>query len=114
MFEQPSLLENVSVWDAKAAREAAEDGMQTAAEHKASLLKHARKVAREVAIRKGEISMDDVARELQGQGVSIFALGNAAGSVFRGDEWEFCNRMVKSERAHSHGNLLRVWRLRGE
>ena len=38
-------------------------------------------------------------------------LGNAAGSVFKGPEWECCG-WVKSKRVSSHSRMIRVWKLK--
>lgn len=100
-----------TIFDAIATEEAKEQGMSQAAENKASLLKYARRLAEEEAAKKGEISMDDVALALHEKGISVFALGNTAGSVFKGKQWE-CTGTRKSIRVHSHGNLLRTWKLK--
>ncbi len=39
-------------------------------------------------------------------------LGNAAGSVFKTDDWEFTGRWVPSQRPEAHGRFIRVWRLK--
>lgn len=106
-----TIVKNQPLFDAIAAEEAKQSGMKQAAENKPALLKYARRLAEEEAARLGDITMDDVARALQDKGISIFALGNTAGSVFRGKQWE-CVGTRKSIRIHSHGNLLRVWRLK--
>lgn len=99
------------LFDLAAGNEAKDAGMQQAAENKKSLLAHARKLAVKVAEQKGEISADDVAQALHDEGISVFALGNAMGSLFKGGQFEWTGRFTKSERVHSHGNLLRIWRL---
>jgi hypothetical protein len=38
-------------------------------------------------------------------------LGNAAGSIFRGVEWE-CVGWKQSERKTNHARAIRIWRLR--
>lgn len=99
------------LFDLSASLAARDKGMQQAADNNASLLKFARKLAVEIAEKKGTVTMDDIAFALHSRGISIFALGNAAGSVFRGKQWQFTGQLVKSVREHSHGNLLRCWRL---
>jgi len=98
-------------FDAAESQRHAEQGMLFAAENNAALLTLAREIARSIARRKGEVTADDVQMELHNRGYSLKALGNAAGSLFRGREWVFTGRMVKSARIHAHSNLLRVWRL---
>lgn len=90
-----------------------EAGMEQAAENKASLLAFARGLAVEIAEAREsrECTADDVQAALQGHGISVRALGNAAGSLFRGGRWEWTGRWVTSSRPHAHCNLIRVWRL---
>ena len=102
----------MTLFDHAAACEARDAGMAQAAEGKRSLLRFARGLAVELAERQGEVTADDVQRALAAHGVSVRALGNAAGSLFVGAEWEWTGKFRKSERVHSHQNLLRVWRLR--
>jgi hypothetical protein len=52
------------------------------------------------------------AKRLVEKGVSVFALGNAAGSLFKGKQWQWTGRYRKSERVHAHSNPLKVWRLK--
>lgn len=101
------------LFDAAASAQAKEAGMLQAATNKASLLEHARGRARAIARSRAnrEVTADDVARALEADGISVFALGNAAGSLFRGAEWEWTGRWQPSERVHAHRNPLRVWRL---
>ncbi len=86
--------------------------MLFAANNNATLLEEAREIARTIARRVGEVTADDVQMELQRRGYSIKALGNAAGSIFRGREWHWTGRLVKSARIHAHANMLRVWSLK--
>lgn len=99
------------LFDAVAGQIARVAGMAQAAENKKSLLAHARKIAVRLA-RTRPITADDVQRELQAQGISVHALGNASGSIFRGKEWEWTGRYIKSSRVHAHANELKEWRLK--
>lgn len=101
-----------NLWSSEAAEAARLEGMDIAAANKASLLEHARKVAEAIGRRKAAVSADDVAEALECEGISIFALGNAMGSCFRGGKWQWTGRFVKSRRTHAKGNLLRVWTLK--
>lgn len=85
-------------------------GMARAASAKNKELAYARQVARCMAENRGEITADDVAQALGEERHA--ALGNACGSIFVGDEWEFTGRLVKSKRTKANANLLRVWRLK--
>lgn len=72
------------LFDAIAAREAAESGMQKAADNKASLLAFAKSVAERLGRAKGTVTADDVQHELKAaHNISEHALGNAAGSLFK-------------------------------
>lgn len=104
------------VWSAAASDAGKRAGMTQAADNHASLLAFARGVAVEIAVRRfsHEVTADDVARELEARGISVFALGNAAGSLFKGGGWAWTGRFMASERVHAHRNLLRVWRWVGE
>lgn len=106
-------MSGLPLFDYAASVAAKEAGMHQAAANKASLLAVARQVAIEVAQRKGTVNMDDVQFELHRRGISIRALGNAAGSVFTDKtRWQFTGEYVKSSRVHAHGNLIRCWRLK--
>lgn len=91
-----------------------ERGMNRAAQNNRPILKVAKDVAIEIAESRGDrrCSMDDVQARLKQMGYSDRALGNAAGSVFRGGEWEFTGTRIKSVRPHAHANEIKVWRLK--
>lgn len=101
------------LFDLAESLEAKERGMIQAANNKKSLLEFARKGARKIA--RGRLSRectaDDVQQYLVDNNISVHALGSAAGSLFKGKEWIPTDRMVKSTRVHSHGRLIRVWKL---
>jgi hypothetical protein len=73
-----------------------------------------RELARRLALERKdrEVTADDVQLQLQGLGFGPGALGNAAGSLFVGPEWQFTGLWRKSERASNHAHQNRVWRLR--
>jgi hypothetical protein len=98
-----------TVFDAIAAREAAEAGMDLAATNNRPLLIIARQLAVEIGRRKGRVTADDVQAALIDRGYPESSLGNAAGSVFRGGQWRWNGETVKSTRVASHGRLIRVW-----
>lgn len=100
------------LFDRSASFAAAEAGIAQASENKASLLRHAKRLAVEIAERQGVVTADDVAFALKAQQISINALGNAAGGLFKGGQFEWTGRFVKSTRVASHGNLLREWSLK--
>lgn len=88
-------------------------GIDRAASANAEILSVARRIARELAEQRGEITADDVQAELVRLGYGEHSLGNAAGALFRGSEWEWTGRRRKSRRVHAHANELKCWRLKG-
>jgi hypothetical protein len=107
-------MEQLNIFDHAASVAAKDRGIQQAADHKKSLLEFARKEAVELARAMGEITADDVQRRLVEKGISVRALGSAAGALFRGGQWQWTGRFKKSERAHSHSNLIRIWVWKGD
>ena len=70
------------------------------------------RLAKRVAAMLGEtgyITIEDVRNWFAEQGMK-WTLGNAAGSVFDGSEWESCG-FAAAKREESHGRIIRVWRL---
>lgn len=85
------------------------EGMRRAAESKESQLGYARYLAVDLARDNGGLCHADmVAAALEAEGRP--SLGNAAGSLFSGDQWTWTGEFVKSQRPHAHSNLLRLWR----
>lgn len=106
MNAQPAL------FDALASEQAKQAGIDQAASNKTSLLPFARTLAVEIAQGRPDhtCTADDVVRALTEQHhISPHALGNAAGALFRGPDWIWDGRFVRSERAYAHANLIRVW-----
>lgn len=92
------------------------EGMKQAADNSASL-EFAREVAREIATKHRSdaglscATADDVGAELERRGYSG-NLGPAAGSLFKGKEWEFTGQRIRSARKSNHARELKVWRLK--
>ncbi len=85
-------------------------GIGVAAENRSEILHRAKIIAREIALSRAsrECDSDDVARRLtKGERK---ALGNAAGAIFRGDDWRFV-RYKTCERINAHARTIRVWKL---
>jgi hypothetical protein len=85
-------------------------GMGRAADVQYELLQIAREIAVEVAVKRGEVTTDDVGRELKRRGLPD-CLGHAAGSIFKTKEFVWSGRFKKSARISNHSRLLRVWEL---
>ena len=91
------------------------EGMARAAESKRELLAVARKLARDIALsREDRTCHADLVAEAMVQAGITETLGNAAGSLFKTDDWKFTGQFTESTRPQSHRNLLRVWRLRDD
>ncbi len=101
----------MSIFDLPTGIELANKGIALAADNKGELVTRGREIALRIAATRGEVTADDVQYELAKEGVSVKALGNAAGAIFRDRRFKFTGRMAKSTRIHAHGNLLRVWEL---
>ena len=88
-----------------------EEGMAKAAAAKPELLAKAQDCARRIARIRGTVTSDDVAAMMANGGFDYAELGNAAGSVFRGN-FEWTGQVIKSHRPTTHGRAIRVWRLK--
>jgi hypothetical protein len=100
------------LFDAIAAREAAEQGIATAEINKRTLLDEARGIAVELGREKRFVTADDVVRRYSFRHPHD-PLGNAAGGIFKGKEWRDTGRRVRSKRVNSHARELRVWEFIG-
>jgi hypothetical protein len=104
-------MKQTNLFDGDRADRLKREGMEQAEDNAQSSLKLARMVARQIATRKGVVNADDVGRVLQ-RDYNLHTLGPAAGSLFRGKEWEFTGNWVKSKRVTNHSRMLREWRLK--
>lgn len=79
-----------------------------------ALLYECRQILRRVARRRCDrsVTADDAQHVITSMGYQASDLGPAAGSLFRGGEWEFTGNWKKSKRPTNHSSDLRVWRLR--
>ena len=77
------------------------------------LLEFARQLARVCALTHpdGLCTVDDVYDALVRLGHASGALGNTAGSIFRGGEWELTRLRLRSRRRSSRGREIKVWHL---
>lgn len=98
-----------SLFDRKTSLALKDKGMQQAADARVDELAYARAVARDIA-RYGDSTCDadQVQQVLAKYDID---LGNAAGSLFKTDEWVWTGQFRQSARVKNHGRLLRVWRL---
>lgn len=99
------------LFDAAASEARKLRGMETAAAARETDLDKARAIAREIASRHGTVNADEVGQMLFTKH-GIKTLGPAAGSLFKGGEFEMTGDYVKSTRKKNHSRLLAVWRLK--
>ena len=103
------------LFDLAGGESAKEAGRLTAAKCRDSLLALARDAVRKVALSRSNrhATSDDAFAVLADMGKDASELGNAAGSLFRGTEWESTGTWAASRRKLNHARMVRVWRLRG-
>ena len=90
-------------------------GKSASPSHRKALLGIARDIAVNYAIRNyGFCTADDVARLMQEKGYNYSDLGNAAGSIFKGNDWNFTGQYVKSNKVSAHRRDIKVWELKEE
>lgn len=82
-----------------------QQGMEEAAVKRAVLLDQAREHARRVAGTKGTVTADDIDKSVRE------ALGPAAGSIFKGGDFQFTGQRVTSKLPSNHARELKVWQL---
>ena len=104
----------MDLFDLAEAKRLKEEGMASAAANKHDLLKHARHVAKQIAMLRDSrtVTADDVSRAFAREGITD-SLGNAAGSIFRGSDWEFTGERINSQRKTNHSREIKVWRYVG-
>jgi hypothetical protein len=104
-----------SLFDPVESAQAKTEGMALAERNKQGVLILARQLACVIARSKEsrECHADEVGKAMQEKGINPNELGAAAGSIFKGDAWEFTGKRVRSERVSNHSRELKVWRLKG-
>ncbi len=104
----------LTTFDAAASEAAKEHGQAAAADRRRFVLDVARSVARDIAQQDPfrRCHADQVMRRLIALDYAPADLGNAAGSVFKTDEWEFAGEWRPSVRVSNHGRRTMVWRLK--
>ncbi len=102
-----------SLFDSVEADRLKEEGMARAVspEYRRILVGNAKHVAHQIALFRGEVTIDDVHHWMTMRMLSPQFLGNGAGSIFRGKSWE-CVGWKKSTRISNHSRMIRIWRLK--
>lgn len=93
---------------------AKERGIHQALDNKRSLVAHVREWMKELGRVKRFVTADDVQQLIADRGISIYAMGNAMGGIFRDGNWRATGRYVKSVREHAHSNRILVWEFIGK
>jgi len=108
MNEQPNIFDFIE------AKHLKEKGMATAANSRNELLNVARDCAIWYAKHQGFgiCTADDVAKVMTDRGYTYSDLGNAAGSIFKANDWNFTGSYVKSKKVSAHARDIKVWRLK--
>ena len=88
-------------------------GMSAASWSRSDLLAEAQTIACELAMAREmrEVHADNVYREMKRRGIPFEGLGPAAGSIFKGRDWVFTGKRIKSARISNHARDIKVWRL---
>lgn len=89
-------------------------GREASAGKGADILDKARRLARTIAQAAKDhcVTADEVFAALIEIGYKPEELGNAAGSLFRGKEWQFSGQWRKSTRVTNHARYIMIWRLK--
>jgi hypothetical protein len=86
-------------------------GMSSAVQGRAEILTKVRSIAGNLARIYGKVTADMVRAEYEYRGGNWSDLGNAAGSIFKGKQWQ-CVGFENSTVTTSHARALRVWSLK--
>jgi hypothetical protein len=100
------------LFDSDRADQAKQRGMEQAALSRAEALQVAKEIAWYLGRTRPEVDVDMVQREFIRLGHLPEELGNAAGSIFKGSEWEWTGKRKKSVRISNHSRWVMVWRLK--
>lgn len=110
MTRQPAEPPAPNLWDLTQGTIEKKRGQARAAFNRAQVLQRGREVAEQIARERvlRTCTADDVQKRLEAEGLEI---GPAMASVFRGKQWRFTGRFMKSKRVANHARLLRIWYL---
>ena len=86
-----------------------DQGIQQVAQNNEQFLEVARNIARSLAECRIEITADDVRKDCPIEPLHP----NAWGAVFKTNEFEWTGEYRRSALVQGHGNMQRIWRLRG-
>lgn len=103
-----------STMDLFAGMDSRDEGMQKAAESRNELVEQVRSHLKLLARSRSNriATADDFEHVLGLVGKSYSDLGNAAGSIFKTEGWEFTGTWTPSQRKSNNARFIRVWRLK--
>lgn len=81
-------------------------GQKRVEENNERFMAEARKTAKRISLRKGDVTADDVRRECRFDPLHP----NAWGAVFRSKSFVWTGEWRRSEQVQGRGNMQRVWR----
>lgn len=110
---QQSLNFDAVTFSAQLSQEAKREGLGAAVWSRKELLWKVKEALKQIALSRSSrtASADDGQEWLMAHGYQPSDLGNAAGAMFSGKEWE-CVGRIYSTRVSRHANEIRLWRLR--
>jgi hypothetical protein len=100
-----------TLFDYAQSKQERDKGMQTATSGRMEVLKKVRLIAYDLACFGETVTADDVRKEYEYRGGNWSNLGNAAGSIFKGKQWQQVG-WTNSTVTTSHARALRVWALK--
>jgi preprotein translocase subunit YajC len=106
-ISQPSVLEQVTGARAKYA------GQSAAISKNSEVYRIAKDIAVELGRNWKQVNIDMVQGVLVGRGYKAADLGNAAGAIFRGENWKNAGTTYLSRRESNHARKITVWQYVG-
>lgn len=104
--------EQKKLFDSREAERQKRLGLNLAATNRSEILSEIRSFLKAFALAWNvPVCSDDAYAVMDESKKDLSILGNAAGSLFRGSEWEFVG-WVKSRRTSNHSRYIRSWRLK--
>lgn len=105
---------SLPLFDSVASEAAKTRGIAQAMDNKESLVHHVREWMKDLGRAKQFVTADDVQLMIVSRGISISAMGNAMGGIFKTKDWRSTGRYIKSVREHAHSNRILVWEYVGK
>lgn len=99
---------NTLEFDKDKAIAARDEGIEKVASNNAEFLVAARAVAKELCVKNGDVTSDDVRKVCPVLPTHF----NAYGAVFKTPDFTFTGEYRMSTLVQGHGNMQRVWRLK--